>query len=63
MSKVALNDIVYLYDNEDIIVFDLPWGKSKSLETRLKTAFQEQEEIPSVILLDTLENLSNKGER
>lgn len=62
MSRVSLNDIIYLYDNEDIICFDLPWSKSKSLERRLEDAFSEEENSASFPLLDTLENLSNKGQ-
>lgn len=61
-SKIGMNDIVHLYDEEDVIVFDLPWNKSKSLEKRLETAFLEGGEMLSNTLLDTLENLSNKGQ-
>ncbi len=60
-NKIGMNDIVHLYDNEDIIVFDLPYNKSKSMEKRLETSFQEGE-VPSNTFLDTLENLSNKGQ-
>ena len=61
-NKIGMNDIVHLFDSEDVIVFDLPWSKSKSLEKRLKTAFEEDNEMLSNTLLDTLENLSNKGQ-
>ena len=61
-NKIGMNDIVHLYDCEDVIVFDLPWSKSKSLEKRLETSFEEGGEMLSNTLLDTLENLSNKGQ-
>lgn len=62
-NKISMNDIVNVYDDEDIIVFDLPWNKSKSLEERLKSSFEEGEEkYSSNTFLDTLELLSNKGQ-
>jgi len=62
-NKIGMNDIVHLYDNEDIIVFDLPFTKSKSLEKRLENAFNNDgDEFTSSTLIDTLENLSNKGQ-
>lgn len=61
-NKIGMNDIVHLYDDEDVIVFDLPWSKSKSLEKRLEASFTEDNEMLSNTLLDTLENLSNKSQ-
>ena len=61
-NKIGMNDIVHLYDEEDVIVFDLPWSKSKSLEKRLEASFTEGNEMLSNTLLDTLENLSNKNQ-
>lgn len=64
-SKITMSDIVNIYDDEDIIVFDLPMSKSKSLQKRLEDAFDEEGnlvETTSNTLLDTLENLSNKGQ-
>ena len=60
-NKIGMNDIVNVYNYEDIIIFDLAWSKSKSLETRLAASFQDGNEMISNTFLDTLENLSNKG--
>lgn len=60
-NKIGMNDIVNVYNYENIIIFDLAWSKSKSLESRLKTSFEESNEMVSNTFLDTLENLSNKG--
>lgn len=60
-NKIGMNDIVNVYNDEDVIIFDLPWVKSKSLEQRLKASNENGNEMISNTFLDTLENLSNKG--
>jgi len=64
-SKITMSDIVNIYDDENIITFDLPMSKSKSLQKRLTDAFDDEGnlvETTANTLLDTLENLSNKGQ-
>ena len=60
-NKIGMNDIVNVYNNEDVIIFDLPWVKSKSLQRRLEASSENGDEMISNTFLDTLENLSNKG--
>lgn len=64
-SRLNMSDIVNIYDDESIIVFDLPMSKSKSLQKRLEDTLDEEGNVvepTSHTLLDTLENLSNKGQ-
>lgn len=57
-----LDDIGYSYNQENVIVIDLPMGKSKTLESNLQNHFQA--DYPQSFndnLLSIIETLSDKG--
>jgi hypothetical protein len=59
LDTFKLNDIAFIYNNENIVYFDLSWSKSKNLETNLLNYFKDN--IPfNDGMFNTLENLSNQ---
>ena len=60
-NTYKLNDIGYLYNNQDIIIFDIPFAKSKVLEDKVKNYF-EHNIIFNDTMLSVFETLSNKSQ-
>ncbi len=58
LNTFKLNDISYLYNEENIIVFDLSFAKSKKLESNLKNYFEDGITFNDTILT-CCETLSN----
>ena len=58
----TLDDIGYSYNNENVLIIDLPMGKSKTLESNLLNYFQADYNTSfNDNLLSIIETLSDKG--
>lgn len=55
-----LNDFYNIYNNEDIIVYDMSYASSKKLEEQLTSSIEDISSLRSY-MLNTYETLSNKG--
>lgn len=55
-----LNDFYNIYNNEDIIVYDMSFASSKKLEQQLKDSIEDISSLRSY-MLNNYETLSNKG--